>query len=356
MTTTDDVERDAGRDERDERPPRYVERAGRPAKGELDTVVYRASSLGMCERAIVAIANNVPRAPWPAKFQEVLDEGTAYEDTIRQMHAAEHGDGDGTAESQALIELEVGELYGRRVIVRAHADDVIGNSLEGYVLREYKKFRDSTWPNFVRMGVEVHVNYPWQVAAMMHGLSQINGKLEDIDVVCEFVGGHLVDGAIVETSHTLLAIPPIPLKAIRLRLARLERMINEGLAPDEVACTPQYPCGFWNMPWTDGCNKGMADDGDGDLPEIAATEADVKRYALLSLKSSDLAKQLKTIDAERKALVKAITVHWPAEPDADNPVKKVRVGDMVITRIRSHYAEQVRKAYNTDTLKIGDAD
>lgn len=336
--------------DRDERPPRYVEPAARPGKGELDTVVYRASGFGMCERALVAIANDYPPMPPPEWFQRVLDEGSDAEQQIRDMWAAGHGRPDSTV-AQCLIELEVGELYGRRVIIRAHADDVLGNSLEGYVLREYKKFRDSTWPAFLRQGVEIHANYPWQVAVMMHGLAQVDPG--NVEVVCEFVGGHWDGDKISEVDGKLLIDPPIPLKGILLRVAKLERMIHDQLDVNDVPCRVMWPCGFWNMPWIDGCNKAM---GGGDIPEVKVNAALVYRYADLAKQSSSLTATAKLLDKERKELGKTIIAAWPDEPDPDNPIKKVRVDDLIVTRVRAHYPSRTTKAYDTDSFKIGEAD
>jgi hypothetical protein len=220
--------------EPDERPARYVET--RPDGQEV--VIYRASSIGSCERALVAAARKYTARPHPEWFQQVLDEGTAMESVIRAMFHEQAGSDPSEFIDQHLIELEVGEVDGRLIVVRAHADDV--HVSDGALVREYKKFRDSSWPNFLRQGVEVHVNYPWQVSVMMHGLAQ-----EHDAVVCEFIGGHFDGETITEVSHTLLVDPPIPLKAIIKKLARIERMVNEGLDPSEVPCQPKFPCGYW---------------------------------------------------------------------------------------------------------------
>jgi hypothetical protein len=227
----------------DNRPPRYI---------DGDKIVYRASSLGMCERALVACANGYAKRDHPEWFQKVLDEGTDNEDAIRMLFHRQQDElrlVDGNWIDQYEGELEV---VGN-VVVRYHTDDV--NLHPGYsgdnddgsrqptaILREYKKFRDSTWPNFLTKGIEVNQNYPWQVAAMMWSLRDMG-----YDVVCQFVGGHFDGERIIEVEHKLLLDPPIPRVAIIKKLARVERLIAEGLVPDEVPCQLSYPCGWWYL-------------------------------------------------------------------------------------------------------------
>lgn len=229
----------------DNRPSRYVE----TADDGTETVIYRASSLGGCERAFVAMANGYAARPHPEWFQEVLDEGTAMEPVIREMFAASQGEDpalhglDGW-QDQYEGELEVGVIGGRRIVVRWHCDDVLFDD-DGdptAVLREYKKFRDSTWPKFQRSGVETNPNYPWQVAAMMHTLTDMGYAN-----VCQFVGGHLHQTEIIEVEHHVYHEPPIPRVGILKKLARIERLIAEGNAPDEVPCQVSYPCGHWYL-------------------------------------------------------------------------------------------------------------
>ncbi|MFK5283888.1 hypothetical protein ACI3PL_30355, partial [Lacticaseibacillus paracasei] len=66
---------------------------------------------------------------------------------------------------------------------------------------------------------------------------------------CDFVGG-LYDGndniADIYVHH--LAMPPVPLKAIIRRIARLENMIEEGVGIDVKCSEPKmYPCPFFYL-------------------------------------------------------------------------------------------------------------
>lgn len=238
----------------DNRPIRYLER---DADGEV--VIYRASSVGACERALVASARREYAQPHPEWFQRVLDEGTANESVISGMWEEETGIP--TVDQQREFNLYIGEIDDRRVFVRAHIDGM--NGMDGLSIREYKKFRDSTWPKFLEQGVEVGANYPWQVSIAMHALDaehfEAHGVHPENGIVVEFVGGHyhLMSGSdetddavreIVKVEPRFVANPPIPLKAIRQKIARVERLINTGFDAREVPCNVNmYPCPFYRI-------------------------------------------------------------------------------------------------------------
>lgn len=216
----------------DNRPIRYEE----TGEDGVTTVVYRASSLGMCDKAMLAAARGYPAAPHPDWFQEVLDEGTRAEQLIVDQYQARGVEVYG---QQDTVELEIGEIDSKRVIIRGHID---GRNQFGDLV-EIKKFRDSTWGKFLTSGVEINANYPWQVAVYMHALGVGN---------CEFVGGHWDGEKISEIDVKHLANPPIPMKAIRLKIARIERMIAEGLDPTDnipdIHCNETtYPCPYWKL-------------------------------------------------------------------------------------------------------------
>jgi len=259
----------------DDRPMRYVEHAadGRPLK-----IVYRNSSLGGCERAFVACASGVPALPHPQWFQDVLDEGTGAEDQILAMW--DEASGIPTVSQQQEMELHLMDVEVAwtgadsgvvevPVVVRMHIDGAAAalsgqDAADGYpvVLREAKKFRDSTWPRFLRSGCEVNANYPWQVSGYMYAVREMDeaagggGRYP----LVEMIGGHWSEMQEAETGHWMTGItevsvryidnPPIPLRAIKKKIARIERLVAEGYGPTdpEVACREDsYPCGYWKL-------------------------------------------------------------------------------------------------------------
>ena len=214
----------------DNRPVRYVEDDG--------TIVYRASGLGLCDRIYVALDQGYDPMAFPEWFQQVLDEGTAMEDTIRQMFMDEYGEV--VVDDQREVEWEV--MDG--VVIRGHIDGRVCQPVPGPddALWEGKKVRPSGWDAFKRKGVEWHKNYPMQVSVYMHalGLSRLffTGGLYDPD-----------KQEILETYTHAYHDPPINKLAIRKRVAKLEGLINGGTHAMDVGCppTPDFPCPFYYL-------------------------------------------------------------------------------------------------------------
>lgn len=273
----------------DNRPARYMELddAGN------ETVIYRASSVGGCEKAMLAAARGYDKRDHPDWFQEVLDEGSRMEEHIIAKWDFETGRP--TVNQQKQIELYVGEIDGRNVIIRGHIDGE--DDHENPALREYKKFRPSTWDKFIRQGVECGANYPWQVAIYMHG-----GGYD----LCQFVGGKYNPDtdSIDEVEAHAITNPPIPMKAIRTKIARVERMINQGYDPmdDGVECTLTYPCGYFYLhgqgaapPATPHREISVADesvmwDAIADYKVARSLAAELRKQMDAAAKAADLAR------------------------------------------------------------------
>lgn len=316
----------------DNRPARYVDPDG--------SIIYRASSLGSCERALVAHARGLTPMPHPEWFQEVLDEGTQFEDEIRRMWARDPlsvASAEYKFVDQVELELKVMDGPGRGVIVRSHTDDLAIHGNQA-ILREYKKFRPSTWQKFVSQGVECNQNYPWQVSAMWHALLQQGCD----DITCEFVGGQLSEagGVLLHVEPKILHTPPIPLKAIIKKVGKVEALIDEGYDPSEVPCTKQYPCGFWKLhdPEPEVEVHQVADGDEAQAWAAWHTEQQIVKTAEQMLKAAKERRQ------------RAMDALVAAAPNA----KKFERDGAVLTRITSHVPEKTRTvaAYDTDYLKI----
>jgi len=352
----------------DNRPARYVERFNEgPDDEPIEQVVYRASSLGVCDVHILATAQGMIGADKPEWFQQVLDEGSLAEGVIACMWEEETGVW--TANSQQEVELEIGEIDGRRVIIRGHIDGM-RDGLGPIVLREYKKFRKSTWENFLRQGIEVNKNYPWQASVYMHAL----GAEE-----CEFVGGHLIgyydskeEGdphrtiydslddvpagviplpEISEVKHKPILAPPIALKDIRARIVRWERLINAGTPLSEGKCEKPYayPCPFYTL------------HPDDDEPEVFAIAPGpkneviggaIKRLHGTTRRLTELNAEIRRLDAERKADTVILREELGKLGQDANDATVIQYGSLSLTRTRSHVDEAVitRKAYDKDSF------
>lgn len=244
----------------DHRPRRYVERDenGRPLK-----VVYRASSLGACDRSFVACATGVPAEAHPDWFQEVLDEGTNAEAQINAWWEA--ATGIATIGAQTELELDLGleatvDKIEVPIVVRVHPDGFAtpASATDQVTVREYKKFRTSTYPNWQRQGVEVHKNYPWQIAACMFAVAAMSDDGHTMPQV-EMVGAHWGTKAddpegtpprVLDCTLHMIDMPPIPLRAIKQKVNRIEGLIADGYTAQDVqvVCDEKdYPCPYWRM-------------------------------------------------------------------------------------------------------------
>jgi len=215
-------------------PIRYIE--------EIDgreVVIYRASAIGGCIRAFVACARGVVKHPPPEKFATIFEEGHVAEPQILQMWE-EHG-GAPAQDLQHTIDWEVTD----GIIVRGHVDGLYTEDSGGIGIYECKKFRESTVDAWIKKGVEVHETYPWQVSALMHGWMQ----REDYYPMVTMLGGQWDGEKIVDLFPQYLAMPPIPARAFKKKIATIERLIAEGYDPTdaEVPCTESYPCGYWKI-------------------------------------------------------------------------------------------------------------
>ena len=341
----------------DHRPVRYIET---DAETGQETVVYRASGLMICERALIALASGMKGAERPAWFQQVLDEGSIVEGDIAAMH--DEATGLDTVNDQAEVELEIGEINGRLVIVRGHIDGEVMYDNDEFVGREFKKFRESTWRNFLRQGIEINKNYPWQASVYWHA--------REWDAL-EFVGGHITgyeapDGTVhdepelpdgtmgqpivgeIEVKH--LEAPPIALKDIRKRIVRFERLIAEGGAVMDTACDKsQYPCPFYTL--------HDEEDNSYALPKNKRTGEIVQTFVNIDTRKAELAAQMRELDKAKTTIVKELREIIGAEGKDADEAKEITYDagngvTHVITRKRYHQAEKTVGAYDVDSMSV----
>lgn len=317
----------------DDRPARYVE-DGR--------VVYRASSLGACERMLVATAHpdTYPPAPWPADFQSLLDQGTELEPVISAMW--DERTGIPTTGQQMTVELDIGELANGPVVVRAHIDGQRGVAPVG---REYKKFRESTWVDFLKRGVEVIAHYPWQVAAMMWATGW----------EWEFVGGHCVADPIDGTAWTITEVhgitltePPIPYRAIFQKLSRVEQMIAQGFDPKEVPCVVQYPCPQWKI--HDPADEAYEIPVSGEMAEVARAAIAEIHEANIRLKQHNAA--VEVVEKRKKEAAGRLRAALEAFGPAAMGAKKLVTEEFEISHVVKVIPAHMRSESNQDYFQV----
>jgi hypothetical protein len=327
----------------DNRPTRYV---------EDDVVVYRASGVGGCIRSMVAAAHGHKPQPHPEWFQEVLDEGNEAEPQIiaatqdwKRTGAPRGLTVDG---SQAEMELLIGVIDGKTVIIRGHMDGV--GSVPGvpeprYVV-EAKKFRPSTWGAASTKGAFYTDYYAWQMSIYMLGTGKFG-----LWVAGEWDKETRTIGRV--QCHEYLE-PPVPLAVIKQRVAKVERLINEGWGPDEVECSGNYPCPFWYL-------HDAKEQGDWVLDTDEARDLLAQWVELDGFLKSEKA-IVAELEAQKKELAhklrELIEKQWP-DHDVDKftvpgvPGLDQTISDVTVTWVRSHVPEKTTKAYDLNYFKVG---
>lgn len=257
----------------DERPMRYI---------EGDKVIYRASSLGYCHRAFVALSNGMTPTDAPAWLKKAWKEGTESEPFIIEQYLEKYQAT--LVETQSLVELPIGE----NIIIRGHIDFQANEDGSLYI-GEAKKVSDSHWTQAVRKKVEDNVLYPWQLSVYMHAT-----ELPAVFVQGRYEQG-LLHGEIQEVERHVYLDPPIPLKAIVDRVLSIEADIGQGTYPTDIECNPViYPCLWFYLHDEDAPEPPARLPLDESLTEhVAALHKATERATILSAETRKLDKEKK---------------------------------------------------------------
>ena len=146
---------------RDDRPAVYLEDR---------KVIYRASALGRCKRALWAARSQMERMPIPDIVQMGMDEGTNLEPTILSILHDKHNFEYAPNGAQRQIEIVCGSYNGYTHIVRGRIDQ-LGTSTNGSPLPidvkaftpdDCDKFREHRWDAFP--------GYAWQQSCYAVGM------------------------------------------------------------------------------------------------------------------------------------------------------------------------------------------
>ena len=151
---------------RDNRPAVYV---------EGDNVIYRASAIGRCLRALWAARNGMERMPIPDIVQMGMDEGTNLESTILELLYEKHH-WTFSHQPQFEVELNVGAFNGHTLIVRGKMDEMgcpadpnVPNTLQKHLPIDVKAFTNDECERFRRELWAGFPQYAWQQSVYAHG-------------------------------------------------------------------------------------------------------------------------------------------------------------------------------------------
>lgn len=195
--------------------------------------IYRASSLGSCDKALIAarIGYEADESVYK-RMSTIFDEGNLHEDAVVAKYRE-------TNNEIVLQQHEVNLKIMDGVIVQGHLDGVIhrGNwpGPLGRVL-EIKSMGDGPFKEFKKHGMDTPgliQKYKWQISAYMLAMER------PALLVCKSRN----TGEIIET---LIDTPYYSYQDIKTRIVRLEAQARTGELP--VKCSnPQFPCPFFYL-------------------------------------------------------------------------------------------------------------
>ena len=136
-----------------DRPARYID--------DADDVCYRASALGLCDKALAAFGLGHQAAAPPAHMQHVYDQGHALEDMVLSggLGAIVAGE----RERQVRLKLPMVKVAGGMRYVTCTLDELVAGAMwrdglgalttvteTGFLIREAKAFGDANWGKWKR--------------------------------------------------------------------------------------------------------------------------------------------------------------------------------------------------------------
>ena len=256
----------------DDRRPTYLE----TGDDGVERRIWRASSLGACERSLVAHALELPTAPVPAAIQRAYDAGNSAEDEIIghvtekgwkllgpddvRMAAHQWVESGGTGGLQVTVEIVVGKVAGVEQVIRCHPDGIVRK----WKSRAAGKQGEWEWTDdplheervveakFLRRG-SPHTSvskarssrfYAWQTSVEMHAtglglIMAVGWKVKDPDT-----GEEKVESVDVQTFDE----PMYKLGQVKARVFKLARMVEDAMENGlgGVECDwAMYPCAFY---------------------------------------------------------------------------------------------------------------
>jgi hypothetical protein len=296
---------------------------------EIDRWVYRASSLGACDRELVAHRRGMVGGPTPDWLQVRFDEGHDWEDRILKRMEDDQSVSLGLAQHQTILDV------GKQAAVRGSIDayDDLGTVVDAKFLGPdlFAKLRDG--------GIQAFPHYWWQQGVYAHGMRAEGYK---VDNICLAMGLKQIEGkgedrqiVGVKAMHYLwVDVADLPTVAqIKARVMGLEKLA--GRPADEWPECPvpfQYPCAF---DWLHE-ERDVAIEVEGEM-EVKLRDANT--HYEMARDHEDKAKYHK---GEGKRLVEEVLAAEDLTPDAGH---KLRAGDLEVQWVYSKTEAKVIEKY-----------
>lgn len=270
---------------------------------DIDRWVYRASSLGSCERQLVALRRGMEPSPTPDWLQERFDEGHDWEDRLLRRFEDDNGT------SLDMPQLSAGIEIGKNVVVRGSIDayDDLGTVVDA-------KFCGPDLYNRLKSkGITAFPHYWWQQGVYAHGMVAAGYKVDNIclamglkDIVT--VGQSRTVTGIAEMHYLWVDLADLPTVAqIKARVMRLEKLAKAEGWPD-CPTPPDYPCPF---DW-------LHDEKDPAIEVKGGWAVKLADAADLNAKAKDCEERAKEYKALAKQLVEEVLAAEDLTPDASH--------------------------------------
>lgn len=252
------------------------------------TIIYAASALGSCSKALVYDRLGVTAEPPPDWLQKAYDEGNDNEqrvidllelqkvwrvvDKARLLEAGyTFGEWMEDRQKDYSDQVRVNAAVLPGIVVRSHLDGVVEMAVrpEGWTrevdyvgvqrVLEVKAFGDSYWEKWKKEGIFGFPGYMYQVAAQMKGTG----------LGCVFAVGHKdKDGVVFEVGVEYIDVLPVKWLTVIQKIKAIEDVIGDRI--ENLPCEKplMYPCPFYKLHEPD---------------EIPMVEDDTERRLVISL-------------------------------------------------------------------------
>lgn len=305
-----------------------------------DKMIYRASAVGDCLRALVAAGLQYEALPDPAYLTRAAAEGNLHEPDIVDKVL-----GMGLEDTGAQDELDV-QVVRNQVYLRGHMDGnlhgamvkVVPHLREGspvplqsdeHAVLEAKTMSRRIFEEWQRGRFGVKVRYAYQVSTYMYGAGRAVGK----DFLPALYAVKRRDDGFME--YTWIPEPPIKWERIRKRVLDAERWRLRGeLPPCDI--DRQWGCAYWFLHEEDDGEMApvvsVSDEIKGMLAEILPVYRDAKdREKAAKLEADEMKDRIhQLMDQATKVDVEGYTVSWVTQHREKTDYKRM-IADMGIT-------------------------
>ena len=261
-----------------------------------DIVIYRASAIGGCPRALLAARLQFDAKPTPENFQRIFDRGHEIENIVKSMLRNQF-DVD-LIRDQEEVTLTLGTFNTRRIVVVGHID---GYTTETGV-NEIKGFGKDYLDKWTSTGISAFPRYEYQVSAYCYAMEETRWRFIVYDKTLTTSES---DPDRLKSSS--FSLPPLPLSEIKARVLSIEQASITG---EIMPCTGEYPCPYYYL------------HDEPERQELTDTAV------VLAIAYDKINKQVKEFEKAKKKIAARLIEKLPHDADHNqfaNPLTTVKV-------------------------------